>query len=170
MSLKPESIGPVPEETARLAKAVFPEGCTFIKMRDELGTLFQDEMFAALFPKDGQPALAPWRLALITIMQFTDGLSDRQAAHAVRACLDWKYALGLALEDRGFDFSVLSEFRTRLIAGNAEYVLFETLLTCLKQRGLVKARGRQRPHATHVPAAVPDINRGVDARETMCAA
>ena len=70
MSLKPEPIGPVPEETARLAKAVFPEGSTFIKMRDELGTLFQDEMFAALFPKDGQPALAPWRLALVTIMQF----------------------------------------------------------------------------------------------------
>ena len=95
MSLKPEPIGPIPPETARLAKAVFPEGCTFIKMRDELGTLFQDEMFAALFPKDGQPALAPWRLALITIMQFTDGLSDRQATHDVRACLDWKYALGL---------------------------------------------------------------------------
>src|SRR5947207_15632992 len=79
MSLKPEPIGPVPEETARLAKAVFPEGCTFIKMRDELGVLFQDELFAALFPKEGQPALAPWRLALVTIMQFAEGLSDRQA-------------------------------------------------------------------------------------------
>jgi transposase len=64
-------------------------------MRDELGTLFQDEMFVALFPKEGQPALAPWRLALVTIMQFAEGLSDRQAAHAVRAHLDWKYALGL---------------------------------------------------------------------------
>lgn len=82
MSLKPESIGPVPQETARLAKAVFPEGSTFIKMRDELGTLFQDEMFATLFPKDGQPALAPWRLALITIMQFAEKLSDRQAPTA----------------------------------------------------------------------------------------
>ena len=104
MSLKPLPIGPVPQETADLAKAVFPEGSTFMKMRDELGTLYQDEMFAALFPKEGQPALAPWRLALVTIMQFTEGLSDRQAAHAVRARLDWKYALGLPLEDRGFDF------------------------------------------------------------------
>jgi transposase len=136
MSLKPEPIGPIPQETVRLANAVFPEGSTFMKMRDELGTLYQDEMFATLFPKDGQPALAPWRLALVTIMQFAEGLSDRQAAHAVRARLDWKYALGLELEDRGFDFSVLSEFRARLIAGNAEYVLFETMLTCLKQRGL----------------------------------
>ena len=82
------------------------------------------------------------------------GLSDRQAAHAVRARLDWKYALGLELEDRGFDFSVLSEFRARLIAGNAEYVLFETMLTCLKHRGLIKAGGRQRTDATHVLAAV----------------
>jgi len=95
MSLKPLPIGPVPQETADLAKAVFPEGSTCMKMRDELGTLYQDEMFAALFPKEGQPALAPWRLALVTIMQFTAGLSDRQAAHAVRARLDWKYALGL---------------------------------------------------------------------------
>ncbi|MFL5655707.1 MAG: hypothetical protein ACJ8CB_16205 [Ktedonobacteraceae bacterium] len=70
MSLKPEPICPVPQETARVVKAAFPKGSTFIKMRDELGVLFQDELFAALFPKEGQPALAPWRLALVTMMQF----------------------------------------------------------------------------------------------------
>jgi transposase len=141
-----------------------------MKMRDELGTLFQDEMFAALFPKNGQPALAPWRLALVTMMQFAEKLSDRQAAHAVRARLDWKYALGLELEDRGFDFSVLSEFRARLIAGNAEYLLFETMLTCLKQRGLIKAGGRQRTDATHVLAAVRAKSSVVCVGETMRAA
>ena len=75
---------------------------------------------------DGQPALAPWRLAMVTIMRFIEGLSDRQAADAVRSHLDWKYALSLELEDSGFDFSVLSEFRSRLIEGNAEHVMFET--------------------------------------------
>ena len=90
MSLKPEPICPVPQETAGVAKAAFPNGSTFIKMRDELGVLFQDEMFAALFPKVGQPALAAWRLALVTIMQFAEGLSDCQAANAVRGHLDWK--------------------------------------------------------------------------------
>src|SRR5260370_29764424 len=95
MSLKPEPIGPIPPETVRLAKAVFPEGSTFMKMRDELGTLYQDELFAALFTKDGQPALAPWRLALVTIMQFAEGLSDRQVSHAVHACLDLKHARGV---------------------------------------------------------------------------
>jgi len=92
-------------------------------------------------------------------MQFAEGLSDLQAAHAVRARLDWKYALGLELEDRGFHFSVLSEFRSRLIEGNAEYVLFEAMLTCLKQRGHVKAGGRQRTNAMHVLASVRAINR-----------
>jgi transposase len=167
MSLKPEPIGPIPQETARLAKAVFPEGTTFIKMRDELGTLYQDEMFTALFPTDGQPTLAPWRLGLVTLMQFAEGLSDRQAAHAVRARLDWKYALGLELEDRGFDFSVLSEFRSRLIEGKREHLLFEAMLTYLKQRGLIKAGGRQRTDATHVLAAVRAINRVVCVGETM---
>ena len=112
MSLKPEPIGPVPQETARVAKAAFPKGSLFMRMPDELGVLSQDEAFAALFPQDGQPALAPWRLALITSMQFAEKLPDRQAADAVRARLDWKYALGLELEDQGFDFSVLSEFRS----------------------------------------------------------
>ncbi len=141
-----------------------------MKMRDELGTLYQDKMFVALFPKEGQPALAPWRLALITLMQFAEGLADRQAAHAVRARLDWKYALGLELEDQGFDFTVLCEFRARLIEGKMEYELFEALLTCLKQRGLLKAGGRQRTDATHVLAAVRAVNRVVCVGETMRAA
>ena len=170
MSLKPEPIGPIPEETARVAKAAFPKGSPFMKMRDELGVLYDDAMFAALFPKEGQPALAAWRLALVTIMQFTEGLSDRQAADAVRARLDWKYALGLELEDSGFDFSVLSEFRARLIAGNAEYVLFDTMLNYLKQRGLIKAGGQQRTDATHVLAAVRVVNRVVCVGETLRAA
>jgi hypothetical protein len=106
MSLKPEPIGSIPQETARVAKAAFPKGSTFIKMRDEIGILYQDEQFVDLFAIDGQPAFAPWRLALVTLMQFAERLSDRQAADAVRSRIDWKYALGLELEDIGFDFSV----------------------------------------------------------------
>jgi transposase len=86
MSLKPEPIHPNPQETARVAKAAFPKGSTFMRMRDELGILYQDEAFATLFPQDGQPALAPWRLALITIMQFAERLPDRQAAEQLTQC------------------------------------------------------------------------------------
>ena len=106
MSLKPEGIGPVPEETARVARAAYPKGNVYLKMRDELGTIYDDAAFAHLFPNNGQPAEAPWRLALVTVMQFAEGLSDRQAADAVRGRLDWKYALGLELSDPGFAASV----------------------------------------------------------------
>ena len=74
MCLHPLSVVPVPEQTARVAKAAFPKGTTYMKMRDELGIIFEDEDFAHLFPSRGQPAMAPWRLALVTIMQFAEGL------------------------------------------------------------------------------------------------
>src|SRR5262252_3997860 len=142
MSLKPEAIGPVPEETARVAHAVCPHGNLYLRLRDELGTLFEDDLFADLFPTRGQPAEAPWRLALISILQFLEGLPDRQAADALRSRIDWKYLLGLELTDAGFDFSVLSEFRSRLIAGGAEERLFDTLLTHFKAHGWLVTRGR----------------------------
>lgn len=81
------------------------------------------------------PAEAPWRLALVTVMQFAEGLSDRQAADAVRSRIDFKYALGLELTDPGFDHTVLSEFRARLVAGNSEQVLLDTMLTLFKEKG-----------------------------------
>ena len=115
MSLHTSLIEPVPEQTARIARAAFPKGTPYLTLRDELGPLYRDEDFSALFPSCGQPALSPWRLALVTILQFRENLSDRQAAEAVRARIDWKYLLGLELDDAGFDFSVLCEFRARLI-------------------------------------------------------
>src|SRR5438876_7076883 len=105
MSMRPQPIAPVPEDTARIARAAFPRGNMYMKMRDELGTIYQDQQFASLFPTRGQPAEAPSRLALVCVFQFIEGLSDRQAADAVRSRIDWKYALGLELIDAGFDFS-----------------------------------------------------------------
>jgi transposase len=93
-----------------------------------LGPLFANADFATLYPTRGQPAEAPWRLALVTVLQFAEHLSDRQAADAVRARMDWKYALALELTDPGFDSSVLCEFRTRLLAGSAEQRLLDAVL------------------------------------------
>lgn len=84
MSLKPQPADIVPEETARVARAAFPQGNRYMRLRDELGVLYADEQFAPLFPHRGQPAEAPGRLALVLVMQFAEGLSDRQAADAVR--------------------------------------------------------------------------------------
>jgi transposase len=130
-----------------------------MQMRDELGTMYRNDQFADLYPTVGQPAEAPWRLALVTILQFAENLTDRQAADAVRGRIDWKYALGLELTDAGFDFSVLSEFRTRLIAGGAEEQLLTQMLALLVDRGLLKARGTQRTDSTHIVAAVRELNR-----------
>ncbi|OLV16598.1 Transposase [Deinococcus marmoris] len=100
-----------------------------MRLRDEFGALYQDQDFAALFPRHGQPAWSPWRLALITVYQFMEQLSDHGAADAVRGRLDWKYALSLELDDSGFDHTVLSEFRTRLVQGNAELLLLDHMLS-----------------------------------------
>jgi len=143
MSLQPRSDYTVPAETARVAHAVFPNGNIYLQLYDSLGSLFQDEDFAALFPPDGQPALSPLRLVLVLILQFAEGLSDRQAADAVRSRIDWKYLLCLELTDPGFDYSVLSEFRARLIESGWEQKLFDRLLEQFRTRGLLKARGQQ---------------------------
>ena len=90
MSLKPSPLPPVPPETTRVACAAFPKGNIYMKLREQLGTIVQDEDFAALFSPEGPPALPPWRLALVTILQFRENLSDRQAAEAVRARIEWK--------------------------------------------------------------------------------
>src|SRR5690242_8022813 len=80
---RPQPIGPVPEQTARVARAAFPKGNLYLRLGDELGPLFTDDAFADLYPPLGQPGLPPWRLAIVTILQFAEGLSDRQAADAV---------------------------------------------------------------------------------------
>ena len=167
MSLKSLPIPPIPEEIARVAHVVFPRGNVFIQLRDTLGAIYTDEAFADLFPTHGQPALAPWRLALVTVFQFMEGLTDRQAADAVRDRLAWKYALSLELCDPGFDHSVLSEFRARLIEGNAEQRLLDLLLEQCRAGGWLKAHGRQRTDSTHVLARIRALNRTLCVAQTM---
>jgi transposase len=167
MSLHPQPIPAIPEEPARVARAVLPQGNVYLQMRDELGTLYTDEDFRDLFPRRGQPAEAPWRLALVTLMQYAEGLTDRQEALAVRTRIDWKYVLSLELTESGFDFSVLSEFRSRLLAHGAERRLFDRLLTQFRERGWIKARGKQRTDSTHVLAAIRTLRRLECVGETM---
>src|SRR5579885_1215801 len=132
MSLKAQAVCPIPQETIRVARAAYPKGNLCMQMRNVLGSIYTDEDFAELYPKEGQPAETPWRLALVTVMQFVENLSDQQAADAVRGRIDWKYLLGLELTDPGFDASVLSEFRTRLGEHHAEERLLEKMLTLFR--------------------------------------
>jgi transposase len=142
-------------------------GHQYLRLRDKLGTIYDDARFAALFPAQGRPAEAPWCLALVTVLQFAEGLTDRQAADAVRDRLAWKYLLGLELTDTGFAFSILSDFRARLVAGGAEGHLLDALLDCCKAAGLIRPRGAQRTDSTHVLAAVRSLNRVACVGETL---
>ncbi|MFE4821932.1 IS1182 family transposase [Streptomyces sp. NPDC056704] len=160
MSMQPKGPGEVPAETVRVALAAFPKGSLAIRVRDELGPLFTDEEFADLFPARGKPAWSPGRLALVLVLQFVEGLTDRQAAEAVRARIDFKYALGLELDDPGFDFSVLSEFRDRLVDADADAGrrVLDGILAAAREKGLLKTAGRARTDATHVLSSARELS------------
>jgi transposase len=157
----------IPADTAAAARKAFRKGNLYVRMRDRFGTIFTDGDFAAFYPRRGQPGYAPWRVALVTLVQYLENLSDEQAAEQVRARMDLKYLLGLELGDAGFDASVLSEFRTRLVTHQAETLLFDRLLERLRQEGLVVPGGAVRTDATHVLAAVQRLNRLALVRETL---
>jgi transposase len=170
MSLQPEKLPEIPEETARIARILFPKGNRYMWLRDELGAIYNDEQFRSLYSKVGQLAEQPWRLAIMSIIQYMENYTDRQVAEAVKTRIDLKYALSLELTDQGCDFSVLSEFRSRLIKGNLEEVLLTSLLTICRERGFLKERGKQRTDSTHIEAAIRTLNRIECAGETLRAA
>src|SRR5260370_25128479 len=141
-----------------------------VLIRDRLGEWLGDEEFAAAFGTRGKPGWSPSRLALVTVLQRAENLPDRQAADAVRVRLDWKYLLGLPVDDPGFDHTVLSEFRNRMADAGLEQVALDALLARLAASGLVRAGGKQRTDSTHVIAAVAALNRLELARESVRAA
>ncbi|WP_369250611.1 transposase [Streptomyces sp. R41] len=128
-------------------------------MRDRLDELWCDEDFADWYPRDGRPGLSPAQLATVCVLQFLLGLSDRQAAEAVRCRMDFKYAMALELDDPGFHHSVLADFRNRLAEGDRADRLLDLALARLKEAGLVRERTTQRTDSTHVLAAVRDLTR-----------
>jgi transposase len=160
MSLRPEPLPSIPDTTAAAVRAAFPKGNLYVDLRAEFGTLYEDQLFADLYPSEGRPVeVPPWRLALVMVMQSIEGLTDRQAADAVRRCMAWKYALSLDLHDPGFDFTLLHDFRQRLLAHEAGQRFLDTFLATCKARGWIKARGTQRTDSTHVLAAIRTLHR-----------
>jgi transposase len=170
MSMQPRPWPDVPELTARMARASSPKGNLAMRIREELGEVYADARFAAAFGVRGRPGISPGQLMMASVLQFSGNLTGRQAAEAVRDRMTWKYALGLELEDPGFDASVLSEFRSRLVAGDLTSLALDALLERLAGLGLVRAGGRQRTDSTHVLGAIRDLNRLELAGETLRAA
>ncbi|WP_406723496.1 IS1182 family transposase [Streptomyces sp. GD-15H] len=170
MSLQPKGLPKIPEQTAVVARAAFPKGSLAIRVRDHLAEVFADEPFADAFGVRGAPGLSPAVLSLVTVLQFAEDLTDRQAAAMAVRAIDWKYAIGAELTDTGFDASVLSRFRARLADQGLERVVFDRLLEHCKDAGLVGAGGKQRTDSTHVISAVRELNRLELAGESIRAA
>src|SRR2546423_4230695 len=167
MSLIPQEPDPIPEATRRLIEKACPKGTPATRLRDALGPVYHDEAFADLFPKRGRPAEAPWRLALVLVLEMMENLTDRQAAQAVCLRLDWKYALSLSPEDEGFDFSILCDFRERLSSQQAQERLLEPIVQVCRANGWLKAGGKQRTDSTHVLAAVRTFGSIESVGETL---
>ncbi|MCQ4085216.1 transposase, partial [Streptomyces sp. RB6PN25] len=167
MSMRPLPVPEVPESTARVARVAFPRGCLAMRIRDELGAVFENERFASAFPRRGGPAVPLGTLAMVSVLRYAERLTDRQAADAVRSRIDWKCALSLQLTDPGFDYWVLSEFRDRLITHNLGQQILDAILERCAELGLLRAGGRVRTDATHVIACVRDLNRLELCTETM---
>jgi transposase len=170
MSMHSPGLVPIPEETRVLLQRLCPKGTKVTQLRDALGPIYSDELFAHLFPKRGRPAEAPWRLALVTVLQALEGLSDRQAADFVRTRIDWRYALALPLDETGFDFTILTDFRQRLLAAEAQDLILEPILQLARERGWLKAHGKQRTDATAVLARVRALSSLESVGESMRAA
>ena len=159
MSLRGSNWHEIPEETKQVAQKAFPKGNVYMSMRDNLDLRYADSDYADLFcGHRGRPAESPGRLNQILVMQHAEGLSDRQTAEAVRSRIDWKYALGLSLEDAGFHHSLLGEHRQRLLSGGVERSLLGDMLVQLRDLGLLKERGQQRSDSTHVLASIRELN------------
>jgi transposase len=167
MSMRALPPVPVPEATALVARAAFPDGCLAMRLRDEFGVLYQDQDFVDMFARIGGPSRSPGMLALVSVLQYVEQLSDRAAADAVRGRIDWKYALGLELTDPGFHYSVLSQFRDRLIAHSQEAALLDVILQRCREAGLLRSDGRVRSDSTHVVGRIRDLNRLELVTETM---
>jgi transposase len=159
MCLKPKPLQPIPPDTFQLVDNLLPDTNLYRKIGDKLGDFVSDLDFADLYPATGQPALSPALLALVTILQMVEWLSDCQAAAMVVTRLDWKYALHLPLNYPGFNYSVLSEFRERLVAHQASCRVFDKLLDKLKNLGLIGKHTTQRTDSLAVIGAVRQLSR-----------
>jgi transposase len=160
MTWRPQPLPAVPETTAAAVRAAFPTGNLYVDLRTAFGTRDDDQLFADLDAEHGRPVeVAPWRWALGMVRLSIEGLTERQAADAVRRGLDWKSARSLELTAPGVDFTLLPDCRDRLLTHEAAQRLLDTGLLACNARGWINARGTQRPDSTHVLAAVRTLHR-----------
>lgn len=158
-SIYSDLINPVPEETVQVVSAANPKGNPYIAFRDELDRSFKDDEIVDIVQDFGKASPTSLQLALVTILQFRENLSDYRAAEAVRSRSAWKYVLGLELTDPGFEFSMLDDYRRRLKQGSKEWLLLDWLVECCQPFGLLKTRGKQHVDTDYVLAKIQRLNQ-----------
>lgn len=159
MGLYPQDRSEIPEDTAQIGRKLLGEQNPYRVVGDQLSDWVVDAEFQDLYTSTGGPAISPVVLSLVLVFQMLEHLPDRQAAEAVRVRIDWKYALHLPLADEGFAYTNLSHFRARLLAGGAEYRVFDRLVERLERLGFLRRRGPQRTDSTHILGAVAKLSR-----------
>lgn len=150
---------PVPEETARIARAVYRKGNPYMQIRDKYGMIYTDVEFMSMYKERGRPGVSPARLAMVVVMQTAENLSDEEAVEAVAGRIDWKYMLGMRIDESSFDASILVDFRKRLQENKPEELLLNKFIQVMKAAGMLKAGGKYRTDATHVLGAVRELTR-----------
>ena len=149
----------IPQETRAYVEALLAEDSVYRLIGQEVEHMVGDGEFDDMYAEDGRPAINAVVLALVTVFQFLEKLPDRAAAVMAVMRLDWKYALRQELNWTGFHYSDLCNFRKRLLAHGREGVVFERILTYLRERGYVKGGGKQRTDSTHIVGQVMELSR-----------
>jgi IS5 family transposase len=142
-------------DATALCRQLVPEGSVEAFLADHRRELFPDEMFEDLFPSNrGRPSVPADVVASVMVLQSLEGLSDREAARALRDRISWKVACGLALDDEGFDYSVLTYWRTRLRSSERAERIFDAVRTVVDATGVLKGRSRRALDSTLLDDAV----------------
>jgi IS5 family transposase len=142
-------------DAAALCRQLVPEGSVEAFLADHRRDLFPDEMFADLFPSDrGRPSIPADVVATVMVLQALEGLSDRDAARALRDRISWKVAGGLALDDPGFDYSVLTYWRARLRRSEYPERIFDAVRDVVAATGVLAGRTRRALDSTLLDDAV----------------
>ena len=153
-----------------LVEHLFPEGCRYRVFHEKILPVLwakRDELCALYCEDNGRPAIEPVIAMAVTLLQFMEKVPDRQAAENVRLHLGWKYAIDLEVDDAGFHYSSLCNFRGRLVDREATRIGFDAILEALREAGLVRKRSRQRLDSTHVLGNVARMSRLECVRETI---
>ena len=142
-------------DAAALCRQLVPEGTVEAFLADHRHQLFPDDLFADLFPSGrGRPSIPGDVVASVMVLQALEGLSDREAERALRDRISWTVATGLPIDSTGFDYSVLTYWRTRLRRSERPERIFDAVREVVAATGVLAGKTRRALDSTLLDDAV----------------